>query len=82
MRAHRQDDEPAVLGMPTRATCRTAVDSVDVIDPDAESSTTTRSAARHHVVPSYDLQTLYVTNNRGLLTPIDPKTGRPGFAFL
>jgi YVTN family beta-propeller protein len=36
-----------------------------------------------HVVPSYDLKTLWVTNNAegrpdGSLTPIDPTTGRPG----
>jgi YVTN family beta-propeller protein len=36
-----------------------------------------------HVVPSWDMQTLWVTNNaerttRGSLTPIDPKTGKPG----
>jgi DNA-binding beta-propeller fold protein YncE len=32
-----------------------------------------------HVVPAYDLRTLYVTNDLGnSLTPIDPKTGRPG----
>ncbi|MGA8049285.1 MAG: YncE family protein [Burkholderiales bacterium] len=36
-----------------------------------------------HVVPSWDLQTLWVTNNasrspEGSLTPIDPKTGKPG----
>jgi DNA-binding beta-propeller fold protein YncE len=34
-----------------------------------------------HVVPSYDLRTLYVTADRpgdGSLTPIDPTTGRPG----
>jgi YVTN family beta-propeller protein len=30
-------------------------------------------------VPSYDLSTLYVNNNRGnSLTPIDPRTGKPG----
>jgi YVTN family beta-propeller protein len=39
-----------------------------------------------HVVPSYDLQTLWVTNNaerttKGSLTPIDPKTGKPGEAI-
>ena len=38
-----------------------------------------------HVVPSYDLKTLWVTNNAegttdGTLTPIDPKTGKPGQA--
>lgn len=36
-----------------------------------------------HVVPSWDLRTLWVTNNglhgnEGSLTPIDPKTGKPG----
>ena len=36
-----------------------------------------------HVVPAWDLQTLWVANNaegkrNGSLTPIDPKTGKPG----
>ena len=36
-----------------------------------------------HVVPSYDLRTLWVTNNAegrtdGSLTPVDPATGKPG----
>ena len=36
-----------------------------------------------HVVPSWDLQTLWVANNaertpHGSVTPIDPKTGKPG----
>ena len=36
-----------------------------------------------HVVPAYDLKTLWVTNNaegttQGSLTPIDPTTGKPG----
>lgn len=36
-----------------------------------------------HVVPSYDLRTLWVANNAerrndGSLTPIDPRTGKPG----
>src|SRR5882724_4469595 len=36
-----------------------------------------------HVVPSWDLKTLWVANNaehsaRGSLTPIDPRTGKPG----
>jgi YVTN family beta-propeller protein len=39
-----------------------------------------------HVVPSWDLTTLWVTNNAegrtdGTLTPIDPKTGKPGKAI-
>lgn len=38
-----------------------------------------------HVVPSWDLKTLWVANNaegttRGSLTPIDPATGKPGTA--
>ena len=38
-----------------------------------------------HVVPSWDLQTLWVANNAerrpdGSLTPIDPRTGKPGTA--
>jgi YVTN family beta-propeller protein len=39
-----------------------------------------------HVVPSWDLKTLWVANNAegrtdGSLTPIDPKTGKPGRAI-
>ncbi len=39
-----------------------------------------------HVVPSYDLKTLWVTNNAegrpdGSLTPIDPTSGKPGPAI-
>lgn len=39
-----------------------------------------------HVVPSYDLRTLWVANNAentnlGSLTPIDPRTGKPGKAI-
>ncbi|MFM0456289.1 YncE family protein, partial [Paraburkholderia nemoris] len=40
-----------------------------------------------HVVPAWDLQTLWVANNAegrpdGSLTPIDPKTGHPGKAIM
>ena len=56
-------------------------DYVDVIDP-----TTFRVVDRYqtggrpqHVVPAWDMKTLYVTNNLGnSLTPIDPRTGRVG----
>jgi YVTN family beta-propeller protein len=35
-----------------------------------------------HVVPSYDLETLYVLNNNGnSITPLDPRTGKPGKTF-
>ncbi len=54
-------------------------DYVDVIDP-----TTFRVIDRYrtggrpqHIVPAWDLQTLYAANNLGnSLTPIDPKTGK------
>jgi YVTN family beta-propeller protein len=56
-------------------------DTVDVIDP------ATYKVVEHfavgklpqHVVPSWDLKTLWVTNDLGnSLTPIDPATGKPG----
>jgi YVTN family beta-propeller protein len=56
-------------------------DTVDVIDPQ------TYKVVDHfgvgglpqHVVPAWDLRTLYVTNDTGnSLTPIDPLTGKPG----
>jgi YVTN family beta-propeller protein len=56
-------------------------DTVDVIDP------RTYKIVAHfavgglpqHVVPAYDLRTLYVTNDTGnSLTAIDPRTGKPG----
>lgn len=56
-------------------------DTVDVIDP------TTYRVVEHfpvgglpqHVVPAWDLRTLYVTNDTGnSLTPIDPSTGKAG----
>jgi DNA-binding beta-propeller fold protein YncE len=38
-------------------------------------------AVPQHIVPSYDLRTLWVTNDIGnSLTPIDPRTGKPGKA--
>ncbi len=55
--------------------------TVDVIDP------TTYRIVEHfavgylpqHVVPAWNLRTLYVTNDAGnSLTPIDPRTGKPG----
>jgi YVTN family beta-propeller protein len=55
--------------------------SVDVIDP--RTFKVVRSfrvpAQPQHVVPSWDLKTLWVNDNKGnMLTPIDPRTGRPG----
>ena len=55
--------------------------AVSVIDPATYQVIDTFGvgALPQHVVPSYDLSTLYVNNNNGnSLTPIDPRTGRPG----
>ncbi len=61
--------------------------SVSVIDPATQKVIDTFPVGSNpqHVVPSFDLQTLWVTNNAegqptGSLTPIDPKTGKPGAA--
>jgi len=55
--------------------------TVDVIDPETFTVVDSYPVGRlpQHVVPSYDMQTLYVNNNQGnSLTPIDPRTGKPG----
>lgn len=55
--------------------------TVSVIDPSTYQVVDTFKTGKtpQHVVPSYDLKTLWVANNRGnSLTPIDPKTGKPG----
>lgn len=46
----------------------------------------TVGSSPQHIVPSWDLKTLWVTNNAegrpdGSLTPIDPTTGKPGSAI-
>lgn len=73
---------PAVAGFPSRVYVpNSESDTVSVIDP-----RTYRVISRfpvhgrpQHVVPSWDLKTLWVNNNDGnTLTPIDPRTGRPG----
>jgi YVTN family beta-propeller protein len=76
------DMSPAVAGVPTRVYVpNSESDSIDVID------VATMEIVDHwstgdlpqHVVPSWDLKTLYINNNRGnTLTPIDPVTGKPG----
>jgi len=55
--------------------------SVDVIDPRTYRivSSFAVPAQPQHVVPSWDMRTLWVNDNKGnALTPIDPATGRPG----
>ena len=63
-------------------------DDVYVIDPSTLSVVDRFPVGRspQHVVPSWDLRTLWVTNNAegrtdGSLTPIDPRTGKPGRAL-
>jgi len=58
--------------------------TVDVIDPATMHIVNhfAVGAEPQHVVPSYDLKTLYVAADKGnTLTPIDPATGRPGAAI-
>jgi len=55
--------------------------TVDVIDPMTYKVVEHFSvgALPQHVVPAWDLKTLYVTNDDGnSLTPINPRTGKPG----
>jgi YVTN family beta-propeller protein len=58
---------------------------VYVIDPQRRAVINSFPVGRepHHIVPSWDLKTLWVTSTgvrgtEGSLTPIDPKTGMPG----
>jgi YVTN family beta-propeller protein len=60
-------------------------DDVYVIDPQAMKVVDRFKVgdSPQHIVPSWDLRTLWVTNNaegttEGSLTPIDPRTGKPG----
>jgi len=79
---------PATKGDLTRVYVpNRAANTVSVIDPSTMKVVDTFSVGLNpqHVVPSYDLKTLWVTNNAegttdGTLTPIDPKTGKPGQA--
>ena len=59
--------------------------TVSVIDPSTLKVIDKFKVGIHpqHVVPSWDLKTLWVANNAegrtdGSLTPVDPKTGKPG----
>ncbi|MFI1915265.1 beta-propeller fold lactonase family protein [Nocardia sp. NPDC020380] len=77
---------PAVADQPTRVYVpNSESDTVTVIDPDTfQVIDTYPSGGREpqHVVPGYDLQTLYVNDDlpigSGALLPIDPRTGKPG----
>ncbi|HET9692686.1 MAG TPA: hypothetical protein VFP61_16175 [Acidimicrobiales bacterium] len=75
------DLAPQLLNVPPRVYVpESAGRGIDVIDP-----STMKVIDRYdtgldpqHIVPSWDLSTLYVTNDLGnSLTPIDPMTGKP-----
>ncbi len=72
---------PAVRGVPYRIYVPNSGGStVTVIDPSTYRVIGSYQTGLNpqHVVPAYDLRTLYVTNDLGnSLTPISPRTGRP-----
>ena len=77
---------PAVAGALERVYVpNRRANTVSVIDPATLKVVDTFKVGIHpqHVVPSWDLSTLWVANNAegrtdGSLTPINPKTGKPG----
>lgn len=73
---------PVVQGMPERVYVpNLQSNTVTVIDPATFKVLRTVKVGREpqHVVPSWDLRTLWVNNDLGnSLTPIDPRTGRFG----
>ena len=77
---------PAVAGALERVYVpNRGANTVSVIDPATLKVIDTFKVGVHpqHIVPSWDLRTLWVANNAegrtdGSLTPIDPKTGKPG----
>jgi YVTN family beta-propeller protein len=83
---------PAVAGALARVYVPNRVSSdVYVIDPATRKVVAKYKVGLHpqHIVPSWDLKTLWVTDNAddrkgnvgGSLTPIDPLTGKPGEAI-
>jgi YVTN family beta-propeller protein len=73
---------PVVRRFPSRVYVpNSESNTVSVIDPQTYKVIDTFPAGvlPQHVVPSYDLKTLWVNNDEGnTLTPINPATGRPG----
>ncbi|MFI1280585.1 MULTISPECIES: YncE family protein [unclassified Streptomyces] len=73
---------PVVKDFPSRVYVpNTASNTVSVIDPATYQviDTIPVGIQPQHVVPSWDLKTLWVNNNRGhTLTPINPATGEAG----
>jgi YVTN family beta-propeller protein len=77
---------PALAGVPARVYVPNVKShEVHVIDPVTMTIIDRYKVGKNpqHIVPSWDLKTLWVTNNAegrtdGTLTPIDPMTGKPG----
>ncbi|MES4902051.1 YncE family protein [Streptomyces sp. NPDC000395] len=73
---------PVVKGIPSRVYVpNTLSNTVSVIDPKTYKVIRTLQVGNQpqHVVPSWDLKTLWVNNDLGnSLTPIDPATGKAG----
>ena len=79
--AHDRTMSPAVAGERSLVYVPNHSDgTVTVIDPTTYKviATYPTGSGPQHVVPSWDLQTLYATNDEGgnSLTPIDPRTGQ------
>ena len=81
---------PAVAGHLSRVYSPNLITGkVDVIDPETFKVIDSLAAipSPQHIVPSWDLQTLWVTGDisyrggHGYVMPIDPKTGKPGKAI-
>ncbi|GAA3817436.1 hypothetical protein GCM10022403_058620 [Streptomyces coacervatus] len=75
---------PVVRDFPSRVYVpNTNSNTVSVIDPKTYKviETIPVGTQPQHVVPSWDMKTLWVNNDRGnTLTPIDPRTGKAGKA--
>ncbi|MGW6400581.1 YVTN family beta-propeller repeat protein [Streptomyces sp. NPDC055134] len=73
---------PVVKDFPSRIYVpNTESDTVSVIDPKTYKviETINVGSQPQHVVPSWDMKTLWVNNDKGnTLTPIDPMTGKAG----
>jgi YVTN family beta-propeller protein len=73
-------DDPALVYVPNSESNTVSVISQKTLKVIYQFST---GAEPQHVTPAYDLRTLYVDNDVGnTLTPIDPRTGRPGKPIL
>jgi YVTN family beta-propeller protein len=73
--------QPATRGVPYRLYVPNhSAGTISVVDPVAKKviDTFRSGPGAHHVIPSWDLKTLWAANNENgnSLTPIDPKTGK------